>query len=570
MQNIATKHAIRLSIGNNSRYSLQMNFSRLLSKNLSFHEKGEYNEIVGNSSPSAPEFKDALKYAHEYRVDECMNCLYTIQNKVTNDTINRDSYAVRTMNVLLSRSKSRNLENALDAIVSFLTQHPILDVELVKVIMINSFNLEKEKSIALCDQLLMVISPYFICNGGKLNPKIILLPVISCFLKGGDFARSNHLFKKLDEYHSELTATEVNVMMTYTIKKNIFAFYRVLTDYAEKKNLEFSIENLQYKLTAFLKAPHLDLAMDCFKVIIDKGGNLDIAVYIVLLDTLKRYGNSSPRYFEYISRILQQIEKSLDLKKIDERFFLAILNNLSEFGVDYQLFGTWLQRMTQYISKCQITTVNIILKAMCKNGMLDKAVDLLRTMEDKYGTAPNLVSFNTVLSACTSEMQFLEILREMEQRKIPKNLETYNIRLRRMCDDGRRDDALKLYRKMCERHLNNSQNQASQPGKNLLAPDCVTLTILVHAFKDKSDVVDSLFRDCQALGLQPDYFLVMELLRYSSEFREALKSDLLVDELASSNLRTSKLYPDLYPELLYIMKSTKDEQYDITDRKSVV
>ncbi|XP_011658517.1 pentatricopeptide repeat-containing protein At1g55890, mitochondrial [Cucumis sativus] len=88
-------------------------------------------------------------------------------------------------------------------------------------------------------------------------------------------------------------------------------------------------------------------------------------------------------------------------------------------------------------------------------GALDKAILFFNDME-KNGTEPNLVTFNTLLTALYSKGQFLDgesMWARMENKNIAPDLISYNARLQRMVLEKRIQDGIQLLAEMEEKAI---------------------------------------------------------------------------------------------------------------------
>lgn len=102
-----------------------------------------------------------------------------------------------------------------------------------------------------------------------------------------------------------------------------------------------------------------------------------------------------------------------------------------------------------------VVSYSIAIRALCRKGKLDSALDQLNSMEEK-GVIPNVITFNTILDAFYKKdlPDYAEkIWGMMEDRGCTPNVRTFNSKLRWLVDHQRTSDAAKVFEEMENRGL---------------------------------------------------------------------------------------------------------------------
>ncbi|KAJ9556988.1 hypothetical protein OSB04_011602 [Centaurea solstitialis] len=126
-----------------------------------------------------------------------------------------------------------------------------------------------------------------------------------------------------------------------------------------------------------------------------------------------------------------------------------------------------------------VVMCNTMIKGLCKFGINDTAIALLRLMGER-GCKPDVITYSTIIdSLCKDEMiaDALKLFNEMIlHKRILPTVVTYNSLVHGLCNLGRWGDAFKMLREM-------------KDGK--ISPNVRTYNILVHALCKEGTVEDA-------------------------------------------------------------------------------
>ncbi|KAG9442564.1 hypothetical protein H6P81_018418 [Aristolochia fimbriata] len=98
-----------------------------------------------------------------------------------------------------------------------------------------------------------------------------------------------------------------------------------------------------------------------------------------------------------------------------------------------------------------IITVTKVLDALCHEGRVMEAVELMETVEKKKGSVADVVAYNSLVKGfCLlgKAKAGVRLLKEMERKGCLPNLSTYNLLISAFCELGDLDSALDLFREM--------------------------------------------------------------------------------------------------------------------------
>lgn len=201
------------------------------------------------------------------------------------------------------------------------------------------------------------------------------------------------------------------------------------------------------------------------------------------------YGcNRTVKSFNAALKVLTQ---SRDLQAID-----SFLNDASfRFGIKLDAFS-----------------FNIVIKAFCEMGLLEKAFLVMVEM-DKWGVAPDVFTYTTLIEASYKSYQS-EIANGLWSRMVLKgclpNIATYNVRIQFLVNKGRTWDANKL--------LDFMRRRKRFPE----FPDEVTYNLVIKGFFKMGNLkmamaVYSAFR---SEGYKPNQKIYQTLIHYLCEARE--------------------------------------------------
>lgn len=175
---------------------------------------------------------------------------------------------------------------------------------------------------------------------------------------------------------------------------------------------------------------------------------------------------------------------------------------------------------------------------------------------------PDIRTFNNMLHACSLQKDLVTLfylVDMMEERKIPRDLVSYNIELAALA-------------RTCSQHYFEykdgeylSLNQRFTMGFDLIErmhrkgvkPDIVTMNTLVkmhaRALRDKTfEIVEELF---PAYGLKPDYFTYIALIRLRRQRRQLVEARALVDRMRQEEIQIT---PEIYRDLIIICDRKRD------------
>ncbi|KAK1300281.1 hypothetical protein QJS10_CPB13g00527 [Acorus calamus] len=113
-------------------------------------------------------------------------------------------------------------------------------------------------------------------------------------------------------------------------------------------------------------------------------------------------------------------------------------------------------------------TFNILICGYCSRSDFEKAMELLRTMRDRYGCVPDNISYNTIINGyCRRGMldEVKELLVDMRRNGLSPNLSTYNTVLSGYCRLRRLKEAVETVRLMV---------------RDGIQPDVWTYNVLIH------------------------------------------------------------------------------------------
>lgn len=129
--------------------------------------------------------------------------------------------------------------------------------------------------------------------------------------------------------------------------------------------------------------------------------------------------------------------------------------------------------MIEDLFKPDVFTCNILLRGLCREGMLEKALKLFNTWVSK-GKDIDVVTYNTLISSLCKEGKFenaYDLLTEMEERKLGPDQSTYNEILGALTDAGRIKEAEEFRLKMVESGILHDRNLKLDQGQYVLTSD---------------------------------------------------------------------------------------------------
>lgn len=151
-------------------------------------------------------------------------------------------------------------------------------------------------------------------------------------------------------------------------------------------------------------------------------------------------------------------------------------------------------------------TYGTLIDALCRSQHLEKAIELLRGMQDR-GIVPDIVTYNILINGyCEAgQIEFAQKLLSVLETKRQVNVRTYNIVIQRLCKGGKLDEAEDLMMRM---------------EGNGCSPDDLAYNLMIQSFLRMHDIPKAL-----------QYIQMMRDKGYSA-FNRTLS---LIVELLSSN-----------------------------------
>lgn len=188
---------------------------------------------------------------------------------------------------------------------------------------------------------------------------------------------------------------------------------------------------------------------------------------------------------------LKVLTQSKDLQAID-----SFLNDAPvRFGIQLDAFS-----------------FNIVIKAFCEMGVLEKAFLIMVGME-KWGVAPDIFTYTTLIEASYKSYQ-PEIANGLWSRMVLKgclpNIATYNVRIQFLVNRGRTWDANKL--------LDFMRRQKKSPE----FPDEVTYNLVIKGFFKMGNLkmARAVYSAFRSEGYKPNQKIYQTLIHYLCEARE--------------------------------------------------
>ena len=165
--------------------------------------------------------------------------------------------------------------------------------------------------------------------------------------------------------------------------------------------------------------------------------------------------------------------------------------------------------------KADVISYNIVINAFCEMDALDKAILFFHDME-KNGMEPNLVTFNTLLTALYRKGQFFDgerVWATMENKNIAPDLVSYNARLRGMVLEKRIQDGIELLAKMEEKEIK---------------PDVYSYNILIKGFCQDGDLEEAKkwyykLKESEVDPIATTYRILLPLLCEQGDFDSGLQ-----------------------------------------------
>ncbi|KZV33304.1 pentatricopeptide repeat-containing protein mitochondrial-like [Dorcoceras hygrometricum] len=142
-----------------------------------------------------------------------------------------------------------------------------------------------------------------------------------------------------------------------------------------------------------------------------------------------------------------------------------------------------------------VSTYSSVIHCLCKDGMVDDALQLLSSMIEK-GVSPNVITYNPIIWGLCRFGRWKEVkslLMEMATQKIYMNLFSWNIIVDALCKEGMANAALDLLDTMKRRNIR---------------PDVITYGSLIGGYCVLGDMNEArrIFDSLNEKGLKPNIF----------------------------------------------------------------
>lgn len=189
--------------------------------------------------------------------------------------------------------------------------------------------------------------------------------------------------------------------------------------------------------------------------------------------------------------------------------------------------------------RLDVYSLNIVIKAVCEMGTLDKAYIIMLQMENT-GIHPDVITYTTLISAFYKVNHFHignGLWNLMVLKGCYPNLATFNARIQYLINSGRAWDAYKLVRLM---------NSLS------IASDEVTYNLLIKGFFRAGfiDMAKKVFSHLHRKGLQPNIKIYQTMIHYLCKVHEfdmafTMAKDIMIKNMFPSIETVHKLLEGL-------------------------
>ncbi|KAH0849653.1 hypothetical protein HID58_096214 [Brassica napus] len=285
------------------------------------------------------------------------------------------------------------------------------------------------------------------------------------------------------------------------------------------KHTSFSLSAIIHIL---VRSGRLSDAQSCLLRMIRRSGVSRAEVVSSLVST---YSNcaSNDSVFDLLIRTYVQARK---LREAHEAFTLlrskgytvsidacnALLGSLVRLGWVELAWGVYHDISPSGIN---VYTLNIMVNALCKDGQMDKVGSFLSQVQEKMGVYPDIVTYNTLISAYSSKgfmEEAFELMDAMPSKGFSPGVYTYNTVINGLCKHRRYERAKEVFAEMLESGL---------------SPDSTTYRSLLMEACKKGDAVEveEIFSDMRCRDVVPDlvcFSSVMSLFARSGDLDKAL------------------------------------------------
>ncbi|XP_073279307.1 pentatricopeptide repeat-containing protein At1g11630, mitochondrial-like [Primulina huaijiensis] len=206
---------------------------------------------------------------------------------------------------------------------------------------------------------------------------------------------------------------------------------------------------------------------------------------------------------------MPQMGVDRSVKTLNSLLFSCIL--AGEYGEMKRVFSEY---PNKYGLAPTLETYNTVLKGFCESGSANSSHSILAEMERK-GIKPNGTTFATVIAGFYKEEKFSDVGKMMELMKkhgVANSIGIYNVRIQSLCKLKRSTEAKVLLDTILGRGMK---------------PNRVTYNHLIHGFcvEGKMEIAKSLFKEMIDSELKPDakcYFTLIYYMCRGQDFESAL------------------------------------------------
>ncbi|PWA58977.1 tetratricopeptide-like helical domain-containing protein [Artemisia annua] len=230
--------------------------------------------------------------------------------------------------------------------------------------------------------------------------------------------------------------------------------------------------------------------------------------------------------------------------------FGRMLNGLVREGKFVEAERLFEKVIDKGVCEANVSMYNTVIKALCKLGgkeNVTKAVGLIRLMDER-GCKPNHVGYSTIVDGlCKEELidEALEIFMEMVNKQgISPNVVTYNSLIDGFCKSGRWDEASKMLKEMMNEGV---------------SPDLQTFNILVNEYckKDKVEKAEEVLCIMQERGISPNTVTFNSLLDCYCKRGDLTNAKRILDSMGKSGCQPSNATCNVL-----LQGYLKNKQYD--------
>ncbi|KAJ9556681.1 hypothetical protein OSB04_011295 [Centaurea solstitialis] len=235
------------------------------------------------------------------------------------------------------------------------------------------------------------------------------------------------------------------------------------------------------------------------------------------------------------------------LCKPDVVMYSTMIKGLCKVGINDTAIGL-LRLMDERGCKPNVMTYSTIIDSLCKDKMIDDALKLFNEMILHKGILPDVVTYNSLISGLCNQGRWddaSKMLRGMEYERISPDVITYNILVDALCKEGMAEDAEAVLNIMVER------------GK---VPDLVTYNSLIDGFclRGETKKAKEIFDLIRIRGLVPDVVTYNSLLNGYCKNLEIDEALLLFNELTEKGTKPNVVTYNTLLQGLFLVGRCKD------------